>query len=153
MIAVIQRAFSATVFSDGVKTGEIAEGLYLLLGVTNTDSDKDAVVLADKISKLRIFSDANGKLNLSVNDISGEVLVVPNFTLCANYSHGNRPEYFSAAAPAEANRLFELFKQELRTRVSKVESGVFGASMRTELSTNGPITIVMDSEKLHGGKK
>lgn len=153
MIAVLQRVYNATVYSDGVCTGSIGEGLYILLGVKNTDCHNDATALAEKISKLRIFSDENGKLNLSLKDTSSEALVVPNFTLCANYSHGNRPEYFGAAQPNDANRLFEFFLAELRARINKVQSGVFGSHMRTELSTNGPITIVMDSERLSGGKK
>ena len=153
MIAVLQRVYSATVYSDEVLTGSIGAGLYILLGVKNTDTDSDAIALSEKISKLRIFSDENGKLNLSVKDTTSEALVVPNFTLCANYSHGNRPEYLSSASPAEAKRLFELFVSELGKRLNKVDSGVFGSHMRTELSTNGPITIVMESEKLGGGKK
>lgn len=153
MIAVLQRVYSAKVFSDGIFTGEIGKGLYILIGVKHTDSDADAVRLAEKISKMRIFSDECGKLNLSLADTSSEALVVPNFTLCACYSHGNRPEYLEAARPPEAKRLFELFLFELRSRLKRVESGVFGTNMRTELSTDGPITIVMDSEKLHGGRK
>ena len=153
MIAVLQRVFSARVFSNDVLTGEIGEGLYILLGVISGDVDADAIALAEKISKLRIFSDDNGKLNLSLRDTSSEALVVPNFTLSANYSHGNRPEYFSAAKPDEAKRLFELFISELRIRLKKVDSGVFGSNMRTEMSTNGPITIVMDSSLLIGGNK
>ena len=153
MIAVLQRVFNARVISDGELTGEIGAGLYILLGVLDTDTAEDTVRLAEKISKLRIFSDENGKLNLSLKDTTSSALVVPNFTLCANYSHGNRPEYLSAAAPSVASSLFDSFVSELRLRLNKVECGVFGANMRTELSTNGPITIVMDSDKLRGGKK
>ena len=153
MIAVLQRVYNATVYSDEVLTGSIADGLYILLGVKNTDSDKDAELLAEKISKTRIFSDENGKLNLSVKDTSSAALVVPNFTLCANYAHGNRPEYFSAAKPEEASRLFDLFVAQLRLKLDKVDTGVFGSHMRTVLSTNGPITIVMNSEELNGGKR
>ena len=153
MVAVLQRVYSAAVYSDEVLTGEIGAGLYILLGVKNTDNDSDAFALAEKISKLRVFSDENGKLNLSLKDTTSMALVVPNFTLCANYSHGNRPEYLSSASLSEAKRLFELFVSELGKRLDKVSSGVFGSHMRTELSTNGPITIVMESEKLGGGKK
>jgi len=106
------------------------------------------VLLADKIAKLRIFSDENGKMNLSVNDVGGDVMIVSNFTLGANYSHGNRPDYFQSAPPDEAERLYELFKSLMRERVGKVECGVFGADMRTEMSTDGPVTIVMSSELL-----
>ncbi len=145
MTAVLQRVYSAKVIADGALSGEIGKGLYILLGVGKEDSDKDAVALAEKISKCRIFTDENGKMNLSVNDIGGDVLVVSNFTLLANYAHGNRPDYFNGAEPAEADRLYEIFKKELSKRVKRVESGVFGAHMETEMKTDGPVTIVMDS--------
>ena len=153
MIAVLQRVNNATVYADGVLSGNIGKGLYILLGVTNTDTDIDASLLAEKISKLRIFSDENGKMNLSVMDVDGEIMVVSNFTLNANYSHGNRPDYFSSAAPAEANRLYELFKDSIKVKTKHLASGIFGADMRTEMTTDGPVTIVMDSEVLKGGKK
>ncbi len=152
MIAVLQRVYNATVYAEGSLSGEIKEGLYILLGAIKNDMPEDAVVLAEKISKCRIFSDENGKMNLSVKDIDGEALVVSNFTLGANYSHGNRPDYFNSAEPKVANELYSLFIGELAKRVRRVESGVFGANMRTELSTNGPVTIVMDSRVLLGGK-
>ena len=153
MIAVIQRVNNATVYADGELSGRISKGLYILLGVTNTDSLRHAEVLAEKISKLRIFSDDNGKMNLSVNDVDAEVLVVSNFTLNANYSHGNRPDYLLSASPDVANELYEEFKKLLGNKVRKLESGVFGADMRTEMSTDGPVTIVMDSNVLLGGRK
>ena len=152
MIAVIQRVFDAAVYADGELSGKIGKGLYILLGVEKSDSEQDALLLAEKISKLRIFSDKNGKMNISVKDVDGEALVVSNFTLNANYSHGNRPDYFSSAAPTEADRLYEHFKMLLGDRVRRVESGVFGADMRTEMSTDGPVTIVMSSDVLKGGK-
>lgn len=145
MIAVIQRVFNAAVYADGPLSGKIGKGLYILLGVAKGDDEKDAAALAEKISKLRIFSDENGKMNLSVKDVSGECLVVSNFTLNANYAHGNRPDYFGSAAPDEASRLYEFFISELLARDLVCESGVFGADMRTEMSTDGPVTIVMDS--------
>ena len=148
MLAVIQRVNSARVVADGILSGEIGQGLYILLGVKRGDEAEDARLLAEKISKLRIFSDENGKMNLSVNDINGEALVVSNFTLNANYAHGNRPDYFNSAPPAEANELYELFKSELAKRVRRCESGVFGADMQTDMSTDGPVTIVMDSNVL-----
>lgn len=153
MIAVIQRVNNATVFADGELSGSIEQGLYILLGVAKGDTEEDARLLAEKISKLRIFSDANGKMNLSVMDIDGEVLVVSNFTLNANYSHGNRPDYFASAAPEDANELYEYFKELMKTKTKKLASGVFGADMRTEMSTDGPVTIVMDSAVLKGGRK
>ena len=148
MLAVIQRVNNARVIADGVLSGEIGQGLYILLGVKRGDEAEDARLLAEKISKLRIFSDENGKMNLSVNDVQGEALVVSNFTLNANYAHGNRPDYFNSAPPAEASELYELFKSELAKRVRRCESGVFGADMQTEMSTDGPVTIVMDSNVL-----
>ena len=153
MIAVIQRVNCATVYADGVLSGEISKGLYILLGVTRDDNEEDARLLAEKISKLRIFSDDNGKMNLSVNDVGGEVMVVSNFTLNANYSHGNRPDYLASAAPDIANELYESFKRLIGDRVGGVSSGVFGADMRTEMSTDGPVTIVMDSNCLKGGRR
>lgn len=148
MICVIQRVFSATVYADGELSGSIDKGLYLLLGVKVGDDKKDATLLAEKISKLRIFSDENGKMNLSVKDVGGRALVVSNFTLHANYAHGNRPDYLNSAPPAVANELYELFISELSSRIGKCECGVFGADMRTEMSTDGPVTIVMDSAVL-----
>lgn len=153
MIAVLQRVFSATVYADGVLSGSIDKGLYILLGVESADLERDAELLAEKISKLRIFTDENGKMNLSVNDVSGDVLVVSNFTLNANYSHGNRPDYLASAAPDIASRLYDYFVEQLSKRVRKVEKGVFGADMRTDMSTDGPVTIVMNSSLLGGKKK
>ena len=145
MICVIQRVNSSTVYADGAFSGSIGKGLYLLLGVKVGDDKKDATLLAEKISKLRIFSDENGKMNLSVKDVGGRALVVSNFTLHANYAHGNRPDYLSSASPDLAKELYEFFIEELSCRIGKCDSGVFGADMRTEMSTDGPVTIVMDS--------
>ena len=153
MIAVLQRVFNATVYADGILSGSIEKGLYILLGVENNDDEKSAELLAEKISKLRIFSDENGKMNLSVNDVNGEALVVSNFTLNANYSHGNRPDYLAGASPEVANRLYEYFVELLRKKVRKVETGIFGADMRTDMSTDGPVTIVMNSAVLGGKRK
>ena len=153
MIAVLQRVFNATVYADGVLSGSIEKGLYILLGVESTDSERDAELLAEKISKLRIFTDENGKMNLSVNDVSGDALVVSNFTLNANYSHGNRPDYLASAAPDIASRLYDYFVEKLAEKVRKVEKGVFGADMRTDMSTDGPVTIVMNSSLLGGKRK
>ena len=148
MIAVIQRVNNATVYADGVLSGSIGRGLYILLGVEKNDEEADAIALAEKISKLRIFTDDAGKMNLSVNDIDGEVLSVSNFTLNANYAHGNRPDYLNSAAPDIANELYQYFNSQMAARVRACETGVFGADMRTEMSTDGPVTIVMDSSVL-----
>ncbi len=148
MTAVLQRINHAAVYADGVFTSEVSKGLYILLGVEKNDSEEDSELLAEKISKLRIFSDENGKMNLSVIDVGGSALVVSNFTLSANYTHGNRPDYLGAASPETANRLYEHFISLLAKKISHVETGKFGADMRTEMSTDGPVTIVMRSEVL-----
>jgi len=153
MTAVIQRVNSAKIYTDGIYNGEIGRGLYILLGVAKGDEKKDAELLAEKISKLRIFSDENGKMNLSVMDVDGEIMTVSNFTLCANYSHGNRPDYFGSADPKTANELYEYFISLVNNKVKKTASGKFGSDMRTEMETDGPVTIVMLSDVLRGGKK
>ena len=148
MLAVIQRVKNASVISDGVPTGSIGRGLMLLLGVRKNDTENDAMILAEKISKLRIFSDENGKMNLSVKDIGGGALIVSNFTLCANYAHGNRPDYLDAEKPPRANELYEYFVSLMRERLMSVGTGVFGADMEITMKADGPVTIVMDSEIL-----
>lgn len=149
MRAVLQRVESASVTIDGIVTGKCGQGLLILLGVADGDTETDAIVLADKISKLRIFSDADGKMNLSITAIGGSALVISNFTLCADYKKGNRPDYFKAAAPEVADRLYNLFIGLLRDRIHNVESGEFGADMKVALVNDGPVTIVMDSEILY----
>ena len=149
MTAVIQRVNYSAVRVDGKVVGSCNKGLMILLGVFESDEKRDAELLAAKISKLRIFSDDNGKLNLSVNDICGEVLVVSNFTLCAYYRHGNRPDYLAAKKPDEANELYLYFTRTLRSLVaSGVQTGIFGADMQIQTDCDGPITIVMDSNVL-----
>ena len=148
MIAVIQRVTEASVTVEGSVVGACGKGLAILLGVSKEDTEKDAEVLSTKIAKLRIFEDENCKMNRSILDVDGEALVVSNFTLLANYSHGNRPEYMSAAAPDEANRLYELFCDLLGNAVKRVERGVFGADMAVKIMGDGPVTIVMDSKVL-----
>ena len=148
MTAVLQRIYKATVYADGAFSGEIGAGLYILLGVEQEDEAEDARVLAEKIAKLRIFEDDGRKMNRSVQDIDGEVMVVSNFTLAADYSHGNRPSYLGAAAPEKANMLYDMFVNLMAERVKKVATGKFGADMRTEMQTDGPVTIVMHSSVL-----
>ena len=148
MIAVIQRVQKASVIADGVLSGKIDNGLYILLGCEKGDSEKDSVALAEKICKLRIFCDSNDKMNLSVKDISGEILVVSNFTLNANYAHGNRPDYLNSLDPTAANELYNHFVSEIIARIGKCATGVFGADMKTEMVTDGPVTIVMNSSVL-----
>lgn len=148
MKAVLQRVSRASVSVDGTVTGECGAGLLILLGVAGGDSEQDAVILAEKILKLRIFSDENGKMNLSVQDIKGELLVISQFTLLADYSHGNRPDYLASAKPDEAKRLYEYFISRISAGVGHTGTGIFGADMRVELVNDGPVTIVMDSAVL-----
>lgn len=150
MLTVIQRVSSSQVISDGVLTGKIGPGLAILLGVYHGDQEKDAEVLAAKIAKLRIFNDEFNKMNLSVLDINGSAIVVSNFSLCANYKHGNRPDYLEAENADRANQLYEYFVSELRKYISDVQTGVFGAKMAYSIENDGPITIVMDSKVLQG---
>lgn len=152
MIAVIQRVKRASVEIDGKISGQCGKGLMILLGVAEGDSENDAELLAAKISKLRIFSDGEGKMNLSVKDVDGEMVVVSNFTLLANYVKGNRPDYFGAAAPDEANKLYEYFGSLVEKEVRHVGYGEFRADMEVTIVNDGPVTIVMDSKML-GHKK
>ncbi len=148
MKAVIQRVKSAYVDVDGKRAGECSEGLMILLGVARGDSEEDAELLAMKICNLRIFPDENGKMNLSVKSIGGEALVISQFTLMANYKHGNRPDFLESAAPDEANRLYEYFSSLMSAELGHVGRGIFGAHMSVSLINDGPVTIVMDSEVL-----
>ena len=148
MIAVIQRVKRSKVEIDGEISGECGKGLMILLGVADGDCESDAEALAAKIAKLRIFCDPEGRMNLSVKDVDGEMLVVSNFTLLANYVKGNRPDYFGAAAPDEAERLYKYFGALVEKEVRHVGYGVFGADMEVTIVNDGPVTIVMDSKAL-----
>ena len=148
MIAVIQRVRNSSVSIDGMVRGECGHGLMILLGVSKDDVKLDAELLATKISKLRIFCDENGKMNLSVKDVDGEALIVSQFTLLANYKKGNRPDYFGAGSPDHANELYEYFVELMRKEVKHVGTGEFGADMQVSILNDGPVTIVMDSNVL-----
>ena len=152
MIAVIQRVKRAKVYAEGAFSGSCGQGLCVLLGVAQGDTERDADALAEKIVHLRIFCDENDKMNLSLKDIDGEMLIVSNFTLLASYKKGKRPDYMGAAAPTEANRLYEYFSEHCRRELRQVGCGVFGASMEIEMSCDGPVTITMDSRVLLAGK-
>ena len=146
MKAIIQRVSNASVKVDGEFTGKIGEGFLILLGVNAEDTEKEAKLLAQKVSKLRVFTDADDKMNLSLLDIKGEVLAVSNFTLCADASHGNRPSFINAARPEKAEPLYELFCEELKQNgIITVEKGIFGADMKVELLNDGPVTIILDT--------
>lgn len=153
MIAVIQRVSRSSVTVDGERVAECGVGLLILLGVAKDDTEYDASILSDKISKLRIFQDENGKMNLSVNDISGSCVVVPNFTLLASCRKGNRPDFFGSADPAVAKQLFEKFSSFLSASVPDVTTGIFGADMKVDLLNDGPVTIVIDSADLRKNKQ
>lgn len=148
MKLVIQRVKKAAVSVDGEVVGSCEKGLMMLLGVAEGDSENDAHILARKVLGLRIFSDENDKMNLSLKDIDGEALVVSNFTLMANYKKGNRPDYLWAAKPDVANELYEYFVSCLSAELRHVGKGQFGAHMDINISADGPVTIVMDSETL-----
>ncbi len=148
MIAVLQRVKRAAVRVDGETVGECKQGLCILLGVAKGDTEEDAKALADKTVALRIFNDENGKMNLSLKDVDGEALIVSNFTLLASYRKGKRPDYISAAAPDEANRLYEYFSSLCDGELKHTGRGIFGAEMELEIINDGPVTIVMDSNVL-----
>ncbi len=147
MRIVIQRVTSASVSIEGEVVGSIGKGVMLLLGVTPEDTCEDADWLVGKVSRLRIFDDAHGVMNLSLIDIEGEALVVSQFTLMASYRKGNRPSYIHAAPPATAIPLYEYFVVQLQQALSRpVPTGRFGADMQVSLTNDGPVTIVMDSK-------
>lgn len=147
--AVIQRVTRASVTVDGEVVSTIGSGLMILLGVAEGDTERDAQALADKIAHLRIFSDSEDKMNLSLLTTGGAALVVSQFTLCANCSHGRRPDFFGAAKPDTANELYEYFCKRIKdVGVTDVQKGVFGADMKVELLNDGPVTIVIDSGDL-----
>jgi len=145
MKVVIQRVSESHVKVNGKTVGEIGKGLMLLIGIDENDTETDADWLVQKILNLRIFGDENGKLNLSVKDIKGEILCISQFTLIADYKKGNRPSFIKAAKPEKAVPLFDYFKQEISKSGLKTESGIFGADMKVSLINDGPVTIVMDS--------
>lgn len=149
MKAVIQRVKNSNVVIEGEKVSSVNQGLLILLGVCQGDTEADADKLVKKIPVLRIFEDENEKMNLSCLDIDGEILVVSQFTLCADCSHGRRPSFTASAPPDEANRLYELFVEKLKeSGVKKVCTGQFGADMKVSLLNDGPVTIILDSKDL-----
>lgn len=143
MKAVIQRVTHAKVTVDNNIVGKIDKGLLIFLGIEAEDTDDILQKYADKIIRLRIFEDENGKTNKSLADVNGSLLVVSQFTLCADTSHGNRPSFIGAKAPDEANRMYEKFIELCREQVAIVEHGEFGADMKVELLNDGPFTILL----------
>ncbi|MBR5467579.1 MAG: D-tyrosyl-tRNA(Tyr) deacylase [Bacteroidaceae bacterium] len=147
MRIVIQRVKQASVEIEGSTVGKIGIGMLILLGITPYDTKADADWLVAKVSKLRIFDDENGVMNLSVQDVGGDVLVVSQFTLMASYKKGNRPSYIHAATPPIAIPLYEYFVAQMQATLGKsVPTGEFGADMQVALINDGPVTIVMDSK-------
>jgi D-tyrosyl-tRNA(Tyr) deacylase len=147
MRIVLQRVSEASVKIDGSINGSIDKGLLVLLGIEAADSEVDADWLISKLSALRVFSDSEGKMNLSIQDINGAFLVISQFTLFASTKKGNRPSYIQAARPEQAIPLYEYFVSKLKSETNlKVETGVFGADMKVSLINDGPVTISIDSK-------
>ena len=147
MRAVVQRAAKAKVTVEGMITGEIGRGLVILLGIGLDDNDRDIEYLADKIINLRIFEDENDKMNISLMDIGGQLLVVSQFTLFGDCRKGKRPSYDKAARPEAAEVLYERFVERCRSMGVKTETGKFQAMMQVELQNDGPVTLLLDSRK------
>ncbi len=145
---VIQRVTHADVVVDGNELGRIGKGFMVLIGVSKDDNETIADKMVDKMIKLRIFEDENGKTNLSLDDVGGELLLISQFTLYANCKKGNRPSFIDAGAPDEANALYEYIIERCKERVNVVERGEFGADMKVSLLNDGPFTIVLDSSEI-----
>lgn len=147
MKAVIQRVLNASVEVDEKITASIANGFMILLGIYSEDTEQEAELLARKTASLRIFSDSEGKMNLSLLDVGGSALVVSNFTLCADTKKGNRPSFSNALEPQKAYKLYNLYVEKLKSAgVKRVETGMFGADMRVALCNDGPVTIILDTD-------
>ena len=145
MKIVIQRVREAQVEVENKIVGSIGKGFLVLVGITHTDTEKEADYLANKLCKMRIFEDENGKMNLSLKDVGGELLIVSQFTLYADCAKGNRPSFIEAARPEQATPLYEYFCKKCEEQGIKVEKGVFGAHMEVSLLNDGPVTIVLES--------
>ena len=148
MRAVVQRVSRAQVSVDGEVLGRIGKGFLILLGVSGEDTEELADRMADKICRLRIFEDENGKTNRSLADVGGALLVISQFTLYADCKKGNRPSFIKAGKPGMADALYERFMERCRTHVAQVEKGRFGADMKVELLNDGPFTLMLDSGEL-----
>lgn len=148
MRAVVQRVSEASVTVDGRKVGQIATGLLVLLGVAREDSESDADYLVDKVTRLRVFPDENGRMNRSVIEAEGELLVISQFTLFGDCRRGKRPSFDQAAAPELARSLYEYYVANCREQGISVQTGIFQAEMEVELINDGPVTILLDSAKL-----
>lgn len=141
---LVQRVSEASVMVDNNITGKIGKGYLVLIGITHTDTTTDADYLINKLLNLRVFCDENDKMNLNINQVNGELLLVSQFTLYANTSHGNRPDFLEAAKPAYAEELYEYIIKECKNRNINVQTGIFGADMKVHLLNDGPVTIMLE---------
>lgn len=148
MKLVIQRVQEASVSVDQEVVGKIGHGFMVLLGVSQTDTEEIADKMYQKLLKLRIFEDENGKTNLDIKSVNGELLIISQFTLYADCRHGNRPSFIGAGTPDQANALYEYFLSQCRKEIPVVEQGIFGAHMMVSLINDGPFTIVLDSDEI-----
>lgn len=148
MKLVIQRVTNASVTVEGKTVGKIGKGFLVLWGAASGDTEKEADYLAAKLCKLRVFEDEQGRMNLGLKDIGGELLVISQFTLYANCKKGNRPNFMAAMNPDESERLYEYFLQRCKQEIEVVEKGIFGADMKVELLNDGPVTILMDTGEM-----
>ena len=146
MRAVVQRVEKSELYINGAVHSSIGKGFLVLLGITETDTEVDMVALADKILKLRVFEDENGKMNLSLTDIGGELQIVSQFTLYADCHHGNRPSFIAAAKPGFAELMYEKFVEYCTKTGMSVKTGVFGADMKIDFINNGPVTNILEAE-------
>lgn len=146
MKLLVQRVSSAQVDVDSKTVGKINKGFLVLIGVTHTDTREIADYLVKKLCNLRVFKDENSKMNLSIKDVDGELLIVSQFTLYADCQHGNRPSFVNSAKPDMANELYKYFVEKCKREVEKVETGIFGADMKVSLLNDGPVTIMLEKE-------
>ena len=148
MRAVMTRVKHASVTNDGKETRSIGEGFFILLGITHEDTEAQAVKLADKLTKLRIFEDADGKMNRGLEEVNGELMIISQFTLYGNCKKGRRPDFLAAARPEVAIPLYEKFVAECRSKGFRTETGEFGAYMEVDSLNDGPLTLVVDTDNL-----
>ncbi|MBQ9427715.1 MAG: D-tyrosyl-tRNA(Tyr) deacylase [Paludibacteraceae bacterium] len=149
MRVVVQRCSRAEVRIDGIAVGKIGQGFMLLVGITETDTQAEANILAKKIAQLRVFEDTEGKMNLAIHDVGGAILSISQFTLYADCRKGNRPSFIRAARPEQASPLYDYFNETLRTTYNlQVETGRFGADMKVDFINDGPVTILLDTDEL-----
>ncbi len=144
MRTLIQRVKEASVKVDGKEVGKIDKGFLVLVGITHTDTEKEADYLAKKVTNLRVFEDENGKMNLSLKDVGGKLLIVSQFTLYGNCLEGNRPSFTDAARPDMANELYEYFCKKCEEYNIEVQKGIFGADMKVSLLNDGPVTLMIE---------